>query len=85
VKIKDRAEYEQKKAHLSEVLHTVLITTKYNQTQLAEKLGMYPSRLNKYLNQEYYPKNIDEIMEKLKKIITAERRIYYGHSHRIYQ
>lgn len=85
MKIKDRGLYEQKKKHFSEVLHTVLLTTKYNQAQLAEKLGLHQSTISKYINEEYYPSNIDEIMEKLKKIVTEKREIYYGHSHRIYK
>jgi hypothetical protein len=77
---------EQEINHWAETLEIVMMTTKYNQQQLSEKLHKDPDRISDYVCRKRNPQRANKqiMLDKLKQIITAPKKINTQVHGRIY-
>lgn len=61
--------------HWKEVMEIVKMTTKYNQSQLAEKLSVSVGTISRHLTGEHMPRHSEEALEELKKVVKRPKVI----------
>lgn len=76
---------EMQQDHWREVFDVVKVTTKYNQTQIAEKLNVSPGRVTHYIYGLHTPRNKSGTLDKLKQMIKHTKQINKTAHGRIYE